>query len=225
MLANFFNMFPDSQIAKKYGSGRTKTSNIIDTLAKHDAEALINKLRNAPFSIATDGSNDNEATKLYPVAVRVFDETVCKITSCILSIKECKEASTGENIFKILDSELKSAQILWSNCVSFSTDNASVMLGTSKGVAAYIHKENATVYIMGCPCHLMHLAAKKACKALPVLIDELLIDIYYYIDKSSNRLQNIKKFQALCDTEMHKILKHAPTRWLSLAQCSFRQVT
>ena len=96
------------------------------------------------------------------------------------------------------------------------------MVGKNKGVAAFIHKENASVYVNGCPCQLMHLAAKKACTDLPVQIDELLIDIFYYIDKSSNRLQNVKTFQALCNTEVHKILKHAPTRWLSLAQCTER---
>jgi len=45
----------------------------------------------------------------------------------------------------------------------------------------------------------MHLSALKACKMLPVLIDELLIDIFY-LDKSSKRLEAVKHFQNLCGT-------------------------
>ena len=84
------------------------------------------------------------------------------------------------------------------------------MTGVHKGVAAYIHKQNSNVYIMGCPCHLMHLTAQKACKMLSVQVDELLIDIFYYVDKSSKRHQAVRKFQNLCEIEVHKILKHAP---------------
>ena len=60
----FQKMFPDSSIVKKYGCARTKTTNIIQTLANTDAASLISKMLIGPFSIATDGSNDNESTKL-----------------------------------------------------------------------------------------------------------------------------------------------------------------
>ena len=115
----------------------------------------------------------------------MFYNTSGHVVSLILSIQECALASTGENILNIMDVELSKAKISWQNCISFSTDNASVMIGIHKGVAAHVHRQNPSVYIMGCPCHLMHLAAQKACKELPVKVDELLIYIYYYLDKSS----------------------------------------
>ncbi|XP_030832549.1 uncharacterized protein DDB_G0271670-like isoform X2 [Strongylocentrotus purpuratus] len=115
-----------------------------------------------------------------------------------------------------MDSELKNWGISWKDCVSFGTDNASVMLGKHKGVAAYINKENPNVYISGCSCHLMHLSAKKGGKSLQFQFDDLLIDIWYYMDKSSLRHQEIIKLQAQHGIEIRKILKHVPTRWLSL---------
>ena len=50
-------------------------------------------------------------------------------------------------------------------------------------------------------------------------IDDLLIDIYYYLDKSSKRIQKLRDFQQMCDVEVRKILKHVCTRWLSLGLC------
>ena len=62
----------------------------------------------------------------------------------------------------------------------------------------------------------MHLAAQKACKELPVKVDELLIDIYYYLDKSSKRHHAVRELQTQFGTDMQKILKHVATWWLSL---------
>ena len=72
----------------------------------------------------------------------------------------------------------------------FAADNASVMMGKCKGVAAFLVKKGPSLYILGCACHLIHLAAGKAASALTVKVDELLVDVYYYLDKSSNRAQN-----------------------------------
>ncbi|KAK6486769.1 zinc finger MYM-type protein 6-like [Huso huso] len=74
--------------------------------------------------------------------------------------------------------------------------------------------ENNSVHVQGCPCHLIHIAER-----LPARIDELLIDIYYYLDKSGKRHKQLKQCQDLCGTEARKILKHVNTRWLSLGKC------
>ena len=54
---------------------------------------------------------------------------------------------------------------------------------------------------------------------LPLAVDQLLIDVYYYLDKSSKRQENFKQQQILLDIETSKILKHGTTRWLSLGLC------
>lgn len=73
--------------------------------------------------------------------------------------------------------------------------------------------------VFGCLCHLLNLAAQKSADALPFLFDDLLIDIYYYLEKSTKRKEGLKDFQDLCEVETHKILKHCCTRWLSLGKC------
>ena len=116
----FRKMFTDSATAKKYGCGRTKTACIVQMLAKADAEELIAVMKNGPYSIATDGSNDAGASKLYPVAVRIFSNQHGQVVSALLAIRECEKSSTGNNIFNILDTELKIAGISWQQCMSFS---------------------------------------------------------------------------------------------------------
>jgi hypothetical protein len=64
------------------------------------------------------------------------------------------------------------------------------------GLAIYLYNED--IFITGCTCHL---AASKAAKELtPVKIEDIFVDIFYYIDKSSKRHKLLREFQALCDT-------------------------
>lgn len=66
--------------------------------------------------------------------------------------------------------------------------------------------------------HFMYIAyVGKMLKVFPVLkcfpcminaVEELLIDVYYYLDKSSKRKQEIQQFQELCGVKMRKIVKH-----------------
>lgn len=207
----FRKMFPDSDIAKQYACGRTKTWHVVQSLAENDAKDLATRMKHHPYSLATDGSTDMESIKLYPVLVKSYDPAVGQVVCELLSMKQSTERSTGENIFNLLDKELTSWSIPWSNCVSFGTDNAAVMLGKHKGVATLIKQKNPNTYIVGCPCHLMHLAAQKGGKCLQYQIDELLVDIWYYIDKSQLRHQAIISIQQEQGTEVRKILKRVHT--------------
>lgn len=143
----FRKMFPDSQIAQQYGCARTKTAAIIDTLSQNDEQLISTRMCHSPFSIATDGSTDMDDVKLYPLVVRVFDPSVGKVAVVLLKIVECRE-STGEGIYNFMDQELKKRNIPWSNCVSFAADNASVMQGLKKGVAAFIKSQNPNIYMV-----------------------------------------------------------------------------
>ena len=63
------------------------------------------------------------------------------------------------------------------------------------------------------------MAAGRAAKQLPVSVDDLLVDIFYYLEKSSKRKQEFKEFQKKAGVPHHKIVKHVATRWLSLGHC------
>ncbi|KAK3791726.1 hypothetical protein RRG08_033830 [Elysia crispata] len=54
----FTKMFPDSQIAKKYAAGRTKTRGLVQVLADSAESSITSENQQKPFSPSTDGSND-----------------------------------------------------------------------------------------------------------------------------------------------------------------------
>ena len=66
--------------------------------------------------------------------------------------------------------------------------------------------------IRGCQCHLIHQAAEKAAKTLLYQFDEILVDIFYYLEKSAYRKQELAESQNLNDTETRRILTHVYTR-------------
>jgi hypothetical protein len=49
-------------------------------------------------------------------------------------------------------------------------------------------------------------------------LENLLIDLYYWFDKSTKRKGVLVEYMEFCDQEYGKFLKHSSTRWLSLAR-------
>lgn len=215
----FRKMFPDSKIASKYGSGRTKTTALLKCISSSTQENIVEKLKSNPFALATDGSNDKNDTKLYPLVVTYFSESDSKIVNMILSILECTD-NTGEGIFNVINKEFIKKDIPWQNCVAFASDNAKTMSGHIKGVLSHIKNVQPHVIFQGCVCHLIHLAAKKGCAALQEFnVEEFLLNIYYFLQKSSKRQHTFQLCQDIYGMKPHKILKYVSTRWLSLYEC------
>ena len=215
----FRAMFPDSDIAKGFQCARTKASALIKHQAQQ-ASCNISESARSVFSLSTDGSNDN-SDKFYPIVLRHLSDTGVKVS--LLSVPTVTESSaTGENIFNTINSELHKHDLRWENCLALGGDNAPVMSGQKKGLFGYAKRQQPNMYFAGCPCHLMHIAAKNGAKELPLGVEEILTDIYYYLKYSSKRQTVFKEIQELYDTDTLKVLKYAPTRWLSMGNCLTR---
>lgn len=214
----FRKMFPDSKIAKNYACARTKTTAIINEFSLKEESLITESLNIHPFSVATDGSNDVDS-KLYPVVVTCYDPRVKMIKSSLVSVPSLIGDATGVNIGNLVVKALESKSVPIQNCVAFGSDNAPVMIGSKAGAATVLKKLNESIEITGCSCHLLNLAAEKGADSLPFQVGELLVDIYYYLQKSSKRKDRLKVLQQLHETEIKKILKHVSTRWLSVGKC------
>ncbi|KAL8583744.1 hypothetical protein ACOMHN_000365 [Nucella lapillus] len=108
--------------------------------------------------------------------------------------------------------------VSWDNCIAFGSDNAPVMTGQNKGVFTFVTDKNRNVYLAACTLHLVHIGAKKGAACLPP-VEEILVDIYYFFQKSTLRQSNLRELQGQYDVEQRKMLKHGCTRWLSIARC------
>uniref|UniRef100_H2ZX01 HAT C-terminal dimerisation domain-containing protein n=1 Tax=Latimeria chalumnae TaxID=7897 RepID=H2ZX01_LATCH len=212
-------MFPNSDIARQYSCGRIKSthlaygipSDLIDTVKQ---EVATPKLM---FSLATNGNSD-EKDKFCPVLIFHEDKNGL-VTTSFFDMPVINLAG-GENIGDVLKQSLRDVGLDLQQCLSFSSDNASVMTGRPKGVLSVLHKENKEIYGMGCPCHLSTLAAKEGSKALKSFDPEdFMKDLFYHFDTSAKRKHLLRELLVFCDVEVHKVLKHVTTRWLSLHKC------
>lgn len=162
------DIFPDSKIAKGFASARTKTSCIINgALRPYFEKCLVEKMTQSPFSLAIDGSNDKGLDKMNPLTVRVFDRDAGRVTTMFLDmcLTSGTHSATAESIFSSLDTALQSRGISWNNCVGVSMDNTSVNMGRRNSIKSRAVVKNPNVYIMGCPCHIVHNCAHKASEA------------------------------------------------------------
>ena len=72
------------------------------------------------------------------------------VSSELLSIPICEESATGENIFKILEAELASRDVPWTNCLAVGCDNEPVMIESDSAKNAHMQElqKNVSVLIL-----------------------------------------------------------------------------
>ena len=211
-------MFPDSEIAKTFSCGRTKTIGIVKVgLSPHFTKRVLESM-STPFSLLMDESND-KTDKSCIILVRVLDPVVGEVRTLFLDMPVVN-IGTADNLFRALKSSLEKHGLSFEKAVAFMSDTTNVMKGARSGVQKLIKNEIPALYDVGCICHLADLTVKAGLKALPVDIDQLFIDIFYYFHHSSKRKQQfVDLWCSLFTTEPEVILKHCPTRWLSLLKC------
>ncbi|KAK1903218.1 Light-independent protochlorophyllide reductase subunit B [Dissostichus eleginoides] len=164
--------FKDSPTAQNYKCARTKTSCIInEAVAPHFRKELVMKMRTNPFTLITDGSNDTGREKMNPLTVRVYDSYSSKVVHRFLDMCPTSGPSCGtaEVIYQKMDEALQKSHTM----------------------EKLILKEHGSIYIHGCPCHIIHNTAKQAglgflevCGFDP---EDLTVDVGYWFKGSTNR--------------------------------------
>ena len=120
----FPKMFPDSELAKQFSCGRTKTTAIVkEGLAPHFLNKVTRELTN-PFSILMDESND-KTDKSCIILVRMFDSSVGESHTRFLDMP-IVNVGTAVNLFTALKSSLESKGLDFSKAVAFMSDTTNV---------------------------------------------------------------------------------------------------
>ncbi|KAF3840274.1 hypothetical protein F7725_018991 [Dissostichus mawsoni] len=153
----FKECFPDSKIAQKYSSARTKTTAIINKcVAPYLMDELVKNLCDQPFSLATDGSNDTGREKLNPLTVKIWSSQGVIQRFLDMGLTSGTSCGTAEAIFNKMNEVLEGHSIPWANCVALAVDNASVNLGARNSIKSRVLDQNPSIYVLGCPCHIVH---------------------------------------------------------------------
>ena len=217
------SVFPDSRIASNYHSASTKATCMLNlAVAPILIEDLVKSMKEHPFSISTDGSNDTGLEKMNPATVRIYDLKENCVSTRFLDM--CvSSSSTAHSLYNSLNGKLE--ELLqhpnpWDLCTSVGVDNTSVNIGIRDSIKTRVLERNSSVFFNGCPCHIIHNAARKAsdelCSFCGFDIEELCIDIFYWFEKSTKRKNGLQSYCTFCDQEYRAMMKHVTTRWLSL---------
>lgn len=217
-------MFPDSGIATKYSCGKTKVSAIITKiLGKHSKNYILKQLENnKPFSISTDASNKGNV-KTFPLVVRYFDQNHGVKTGLISFIS--LEAEDTETISNALIQQLTFNELSPKNITAYGADNANINFGKKNSVFVALKKFNENILPAGCNLHILHNTAKRACNCLSIDIESIVIKIFNEFSSSTKKTTELKDFFEWTETEWNEMLRHIPTRWLTLLPAIERLLT
>lgn len=217
-------MYPDSAIVKKTSCGRTKSEALItDVLGPKTLQRVVDDLTSSSrssstlmpkyFSLATDASNVKNR-KMFPVCVHYFT-VESGINRKLLDFVELNdEHSTA--VGGMLVKSLTENQLDISHVVSYAADNASVNYGSRQSVMTELLATNPNILKANCNAHVVHNTLRKLVDVLDRDVETIVTCVYSHFSISANRRIKLKEFFDFVDIEYHELLRHVPTRWLSL---------
>lgn len=211
----FPSMFADSQTAKQYSCSRTKISKIIsNVLAPASIKIVLNDLANDhSFSISTDATNKGNV-KTFSLVLRYFKKSVGVQTKLLSFFSLDNERSV--DIAAALHSKLSFNGLDKKNATSYCADNASVNVGKNQSVFVELCNSKAGIKAVGCNSHILHNTAKKATNKLLIDVELIVIKIFNEFSSSTKKMTELKEYFVCTDTEWSEMLRHVPTRWLTL---------
>lgn len=175
------DVFHDSKAGSNYHSASTKATCLLNlAVAPFLIQELLQNMAVHPFSISTDGSNDTGVNKMNPLTVKIYDYKENCIATRFLDMCTTT-SSTANSIYDHKLGEFLESSNPWNMCTSVGVDNTSVNIGIRDSLKTRVLEHNSSIYFNGCPCHIIHNAARKASDILCAFcgfdVEEFCIDI------------------------------------------------
>ena len=200
---------------------RTKCSKIIKNVISPAFKAeLPRAMKGKKFSLLVDESTDVSLVKHAAFAARYFDVKTHRIETVYLGVISVIE-TTGAALFEALNDQLSKSGLEIQNCVGYSSDGASNMLGENNSVWSRIRDAAPLVRMMPCTCHSLALCVQVGFEALPANLGFMLKDIPGWFRKSALRRDAyLQLFTVMnsgedeANTARKPFTKMCATRWL-----------
>ena len=103
---------PDSEIARGYKCSRSKTTAMVNTVEKQESATIEELLETQPYSLSTDGSND-QRDKQFPVVITAVGES--GVRQHLLTVPILYDSAT---VYKLSSKALTDRNIPISNSIS-----------------------------------------------------------------------------------------------------------
>lgn len=212
-------ILPDSNIAKKVCCGRTKSEAIVKEVLGHLAEKLVvDALKSTDngtvhFSVMTDTSNKGNR-KMYPICVQYFSfDRGCQTK--LLDFVECS-FETSDAISNNILQTLEKFDLNIENVTAFSADNTNANFGIHRSAYTLLKEKKPNLLKAGCLAHVLNNTFKFALNKLAFDVEGVVLKIFSHFQSSSLRREDLKEFIEYTELEWRELVKHVPTRWLSL---------
>lgn len=175
---------------------------------------IVHELQNNyPFSVATDASNKGNI-KTFPLIVTYFTKTN-GVQNKLLKFYDLP-TETSKDIAASIVSHIEEFGLRPQDIVSYCADNANVNFGCHQSVFTELKKFNNNLLNIGCLCHILHNAVRKASGKFIFDIELIIIKCFNEFSSHTKRKQSLLLLYQFCDMEYQELLRHVPTRWLSL---------
>lgn len=109
---------------------------------------------------------------------------------------------TEQSIVHLRWNKLQVYDILVTNYIAFSTDNAAVMIGKKNDITSFLSQKRDSIVIR-CVCHLIKFSFGKWADFISLNIDELLIGIFFLSGKKHKEKKKITRISIV----LHKNIK------------------
>ncbi|XP_076049324.1 SCAN domain-containing protein 3-like [Oratosquilla oratoria] len=164
------------------------------------------------FSLQLDESTDVSDNAQLLVYVRYQGKS--DIEEDFLFCKRMETTTTGEDLFKLVDSFIKEEGLRWDQCFSVYSDGAPAMLGARQGFTARVKQVNPTVIVTHCLLHRENLASRK----MSIELNTVMEDVIQIVNFIKSLALNSRLFSQMCSdmqSEYEHLLYYSSVRWLS----------
>ena len=213
-------IFPDSNVAKKFSSSRTKIEKVVTSvLAQYSIDAVLKSFEENDivyFGVATDGSNHNEL-KLLSIIVQYFDWRK-GLQSKLIEFNN-KANETADTIVTYVKDTLEKRMLL-KNCMAFTGDNCNTVFEElwrneqGNNVFAKLKKMlNPSLIWVGCLAHVLNNCGAKR---MNIDIENNIDKIFQYVFIYTVRAEQLKEYCEFANCEYKRLLSYSKTCWLFL---------
>nr|XP_047124193.1 uncharacterized protein LOC124806931 [Hydra vulgaris] len=206
---------------------RTKCTQIILNVISSSIESEISEsMADKPFSILIDESTDVSLTKHLCICARYYSDEQKSVIDDFLGLAAVI-STTGADLFAVLETKLTSVGLSLKNCIGYSSDGASNVIGFHNSVWSRVRAASPNCILMRCTCHSLNLIVQHSFELMPSSVGFLLSEIPSFFSKSSIRREEFKVLFQTMDPSNERMgtpslfQKYSATRWLVRGKCLY----
>jgi hypothetical protein len=218
---------------------KTIQNEIITTIGDVIRSKIVAKIKKAKFySLLADETTDVSVTEQMTICIRYVDELETSLSNKtetsglrpkyilredFLGFVEVTNA-TGENLAKLLVTELQNAGVPLTYLRGQGYDGGSNMSGKNKGVQSLIIAQQPLAFYTHCFNHALSLCVGKACDVVPVRnMVGIVITISWFLHGSAKRVNMLSEIISRADNvaeyKKKKLKGLCETRWVERHEC------